>query len=252
LERGLAGQNARRDLSLLPQNSKPSIGPRFGRFQNSAQRRKYSPTPRAGIKRATSPARSDSCRKGLGGARAGQESRRLYKKLLLFSFACAFIGSLAGAGVFYVTNIYLPVADLQEINLKTIAAIHCDPETCDASGIDNVWEFSPSDYVVDKATPFFLNVDEPAADLSSNEVVSGGYWVLAYLRKDVALPPLGTSFRMKKSELYLVRIDGPPGVQITIQQSLPALPSANISTVIDLAPPQSAASVCIVCCASRA
>jgi hypothetical protein len=93
-------------------------------------------------------------------------TRRLRRRVLLFSLLFASIAVLLVAIVFAIANVSIPIKELQETNRKTIERIHCDRESCDIAEIANDWEFSGADYVLDKYTSFFLNVDEPTANLA--------------------------------------------------------------------------------------
>ncbi len=93
-------------------------------------------------------------------------SHRLRRRVLLFSFCSAFMGLVLGALIFCFTNVYVPLEQLHERNLATLERIRCEPQVCDVSGIANDWEFSASDYVVDRDTNFLLNLDLPEGDFS--------------------------------------------------------------------------------------
>ena len=91
---------------------------------------------------------------------------RFRRKALLFSFSFAVFALLAGAFVFWITEIHGPLEELQERNRKTLERTPCDVHTCDVSAIANDWEFASSDYVVDKDSNFLLNLDPPEGDFS--------------------------------------------------------------------------------------
>jgi len=93
-------------------------------------------------------------------------SQRLRRRVLLFTFCSAFMGIVLGALIFFITNVYVPLEHLHKRNLATLERIQCEPQVCDVSPIANDWEFSASDYLVDRNTNFLLNLDLPEGDFS--------------------------------------------------------------------------------------
>jgi hypothetical protein len=83
--------------------------------------------------------------------------RRLRRRVLIFSGVSAVATALAGAIVFFVADVYLPVGRLADTNGQTLQRIHCDTQTCDMSGVHADPEFEPSDYIMDKRNYFFLD-----------------------------------------------------------------------------------------------
>lgn len=83
--------------------------------------------------------------------------RRLRRRVLIFSGISGVVTALAGAIVFCVTEVYLPVGGLAETNAQTLQRIRCDMQTCDMSDITADPEFEESDYILDKRTYFFLD-----------------------------------------------------------------------------------------------
>jgi hypothetical protein len=91
-------------------------------------------------------------------------ARRLRRRVFFFSLLFALVVVLLGGLVFAVTKLYNPVKELRETNQNTLERIQCDAEGCDIAEIANDWDFAAADYVLDKATYFFLNIDTSAAD----------------------------------------------------------------------------------------
>jgi len=100
-------------------------------------------------------------------AAAGYKSfsprRRLRRRVLIFSGISGVAAVLAGAIVFCVADVYLPLRRLEEANAQTLQRIRCDMQTCDMSDINADPEFNEPDYILDRRTYFFLGT--PTIDI---------------------------------------------------------------------------------------
>lgn len=89
--------------------------------------------------------------------------RRLRRRVLIFSGISGVATALAGAIVFCVVDVYLPVSRLAETNAQTLQRIRCDVQTCDMSDINADPEFEAPDYILDRRTYFFFGT--PTIDI---------------------------------------------------------------------------------------
>jgi hypothetical protein len=89
--------------------------------------------------------------------------RRLRRRVLIFSGISGAATALAGAIVFCVVDVYLPVGRLAETNAQTLQRIRCDVQTCDMSDINADPEFEAPDYILDRRTYFFFGT--PTIDI---------------------------------------------------------------------------------------
>ena len=89
--------------------------------------------------------------------------RRLRRRVLIFSGISGVATALAGAIVFCVVGVYLPVGRLAEANAQTLQRIRCDVQTCDMSDINADPEFEAPDYILDRRTYFFFGT--PTIDI---------------------------------------------------------------------------------------
>ena len=95
-----------------------------------------------------------------------RRARRLRRKLIAFSVAVGIAGLLVAGAVFTITNIYLPLQDLQQMNRSAFEKIHCDSQVCDISEFANAFQSKTPDFVIDKDTNFVLIADQPTADFA--------------------------------------------------------------------------------------
>lgn len=100
-----------------------------------------------------------------GEPRIFARGHRLRRRVLLFALCSSIVGLLLGALIFCFTNVYVPLGQLRERNQATLGRIQCEAKVCDISAIANDWEFSASDYVVDRDTNFLLNLDVSEGDV---------------------------------------------------------------------------------------
>jgi hypothetical protein len=70
---------------------------------------------------------------------------------------------LAGAMVFCVADICLPLSRLAEANAQVLQRVRCEMQTCDVGDINADWEFTEPDYILDRRTYFFLGT--PTTDI---------------------------------------------------------------------------------------
>jgi hypothetical protein len=120
---------------------------------------------------------------------------RLANRAGILGASFALVMVLVGGLVFAVTKLYIPVANLQEQNKSTLEKIHCEGETCDVAEIANDWDFAAADYVLDRVTYFFLNVDTSAADFRSLRH-SDSMFVLRFQSPATVSTPAKESWRL--------------------------------------------------------
>jgi hypothetical protein len=89
-------------------------------------------------------------------SKAFSPRRRLRRRVLIFSGICGFATLLAGAVVFWVTNVYAPLRRLAEDNAETLRRVRCDVTTCDMSDINADPEFVDASYVLDTSNYYLL------------------------------------------------------------------------------------------------
>src|SRR5436190_9950 len=85
------------------------------------------------------------------------KKRRLRRRVLIFSLLVAVAAELLAAVVFFIIEVYLPLGRLEETNQKTFERISCGLQACDISALSNDFDFTGSNYVLDKETYFFLS-----------------------------------------------------------------------------------------------
>jgi len=101
------------------------------------------------------------------GLKSFSPRRRLRRRVLIFSGISGAAAVLAGAIVFCVTDVYLPLGRLSE-NEQTLQRVRCDMQTCDMGDVNADWEFAEPDYILDTRSYFFLctpNADIPGFPL---------------------------------------------------------------------------------------
>jgi hypothetical protein len=102
---------------------------------------------------------------------------------------------LAGAIMFCVADVYLPLRSLAETNAQTLQRVRCEMQTCDMSDINADPEFEEPDYILNTRTYFFL--DTPTINIPGFPLGYSDFTFVRTFETPTSFPaPDGESWRL--------------------------------------------------------
>jgi hypothetical protein len=126
--------------------------------------------------------------------------RRATRRIVVFLQLDGFTALLIAGLVFSVTEVWIPLDRLHEINQTALTRIDCNPQSCDETELSSHWTVTTPDYVIDRvdnANNFILAADLPGAELAGFSLhFSDPTFIKRFSTPATVLTPAGESWRL--------------------------------------------------------